>query len=101
MAKKKTEESILTGQIRDYLNIRNVFHWKVWQGLGSAKGVSDILGIYKGYPLAIEIKRLKGRVSENQQAFLDKFKAEGGIAFIARSLDDVIRHFEMVDNNEI
>ena len=88
--KIKISESEITKQIRDYLKIRQIFHWKVMQGLGATPGIADILGIYKGKPLAIEVKTAKGKPSENQLAFLARFRTEGGIAFIARSVDDVI-----------
>ncbi len=88
--KVKIREADITKQIRQYLAVNNIFHWKVMQGLGCGKGISDILGIYKGKPLAIEVKTMKGKPSESQLAFLARFQSEGGIAFIARSVDDVI-----------
>lgn len=54
------------------------------------KGVSDILGILPdGRFLAIEVKAKYGVVSAEQQLFLDRINKNGGIGFIARSLDDV------------
>lgn len=54
------------------------------------RGVSDILGIWNGRPLAIEVKSLAGKVSDYQKDFLEKFVLNGGIGFIARSLSDVV-----------
>jgi Holliday junction resolvase len=51
--------------------------------------VSDILGIYRGLPLAIEVKSDTGRLTKEQAEFLQDFAAEGGIAFVARSADEV------------
>lgn len=53
-------------------------------------GTSDILGIYKGRFLAIEVKSAKGRLSEHQKTFLENVKLHGGIAIVARSIEDVI-----------
>lgn len=58
------------------------------------KGVSDILGIWRGRPLAIEVKSEKGRLRPEQREFLERFRSEGGIAFMARSIDDVKRELE-------
>lgn len=58
-------------------------------GMWFRRGVSDILGIYKGKFLAIEVKSLKGRLSLEQKVFIDEINAEGGIAFMARSIEDV------------
>ena len=89
MTPKPPLEKDITRQIRAYLNMREIFHWKVWQGLGSTRGVSDIIGIYKGRPLAIEVKTAKGKLSEHQERFLTRWKNEGGIAIVARSVEDV------------
>ena len=58
----------------------------------SIKGVSDLVGIYKGKPLYIEVKKLKPKTypSKEQKIFIKRVNEEGGLAFIARSIDDVI-----------
>jgi penicillin-binding protein-related factor A (putative recombinase) len=55
------------------------------------KGVSDILGIVEGKMLAIEVKSAKGRVSPEQRVFITRINNEGGIAFVARNVDQVAR----------
>lgn len=90
--RKETPEGQLTKQIRKVLRLLHVYHWKQWQGIGSGMpGVSDILGIYKGRFLAIEIKAPGGRLSPAQKIFLDNVKEEGGVAILAYSVDDVIK----------
>ena len=68
------------------------------------KGVSDIIGVKRvnvadlvrdgiehvGICTAIEIKTEKGKPSEHQEKFIERIKREGGIAFIAKSIEDVI-----------
>lgn len=70
-------------------------------------GVSDILCCWKGLFLAIEVKRpdgsqlplqafepkkqTKGKVTHHQQNFIERIKRARGIAFVAYSIDDVIR----------
>lgn len=90
-------EADITRQVRDYLKVQHVFHWKVLQGLGATPGISDIIGIYHVRPLAIEIKTAKGKLSEHQISFLNNFKKEGGIAFVARSVEDVIENLKESD----
>uniref|UniRef100_A0A6H1ZZG2 VRR-NUC domain-containing protein n=1 Tax=viral metagenome TaxID=1070528 RepID=A0A6H1ZZG2_9ZZZZ len=82
-------ERDITRAIRGILKVLGVFHWKVLQGSGSTPGVSDILGIYQGRMFAIMVK-LAGDLSDHQQRFIDRINREGGIAFTARSIDDVI-----------
>jgi hypothetical protein len=59
------------------------------------KGTSDILGVLPdGRILACEVKSATGRVSREQQAFINKINESGGVAFVARSLDDVIENLK-------
>jgi hypothetical protein len=52
--------------------------------------MSDILGMLKGGQLfAIECKTRTGRIMPHQQDFLDLITAGGGVAFVARSVEDV------------
>lgn len=96
---RKILEKEITHEIREYLNVRHIFHWKQWQGLGSAHGVPDLIGIYRTRFLAIEVKTAKGILSEKQTEFLNRINHEAGIGFVARSVEDVISHLERVDQN--
>lgn len=54
-------------------------------------GVSDILGILpNGIFVAIEVKTPKGRLTDSQKTFLKEITLNGGIAFVARSVKDVV-----------
>lgn len=90
-----TPEGMLKKQICQYLEARKIFFWVNQAGKIPGRrllktGISDILGIYKGRPLALEVKAAKGRVSEEQKMFLEEWTAHGGIGGIVRSLEDVI-----------
>lgn len=67
---------------------------KIYRALpkGSMKGVSDILGIYKGRFLAIEVKQFGKYASKEQKEFIKNVNDAGGIAFVARSIDDLKTH---------
>jgi len=95
------KEQDIQRSILEYLWAVRIFAWKCnnsgikkpdggWIPSG-LKGVSDILGVLKGGRfLAIEVKRLKGRATVNQQEFIDKVNRAGGLAFVATSVDEVI-----------
>lgn len=56
----------------------------------SQRGMSDILGMLKGGRLfAIECKSRTGRIEPHQQEFLDLITRGGGLAFVARSVEDI------------
>ena len=99
-AVKPTHASV-TNEIRSLLVNLNVFHWKQWQGpMSQPNGVADILGIYRGRPLAIEVKGPNGTPTKAQVEFLLRWKQEGGIAIIAHSVDDVIEELGLQERFE-
>ena len=60
------------------------------------KGMSDIIAIApdgKGQIIAIEVKSIKGKISDDQQLFLQKIQDNGGMAIVARQLEEVASMF--------
>jgi hypothetical protein len=87
----KQTEAEITSAIRSLLKTVGVFAWKNWSGpMSSPKGIADILGCWQGRFVAIEVKRPGGRTTPEQERFLEAVRRHGGIAFVARSIDDVI-----------
>ena len=85
-------EKDITHQIRNVLKMYGIYHWKVHQGLGCQPGIADILGVLPGgRMLAIEVKTERGKLSPHQQRFLKNVTDNGGLAFVARSFDDVVQ----------
>jgi penicillin-binding protein-related factor A (putative recombinase) len=63
----------------------------------TAVGMSDIMGILKdGRTLAIEVKSATGTVKAHQHEFLNSIATAGGIAFVARSVEEVLTKLEGV-----
>jgi hypothetical protein len=107
---QSTSEQTIQKQILEFLEVqKDIKAWKCHSGgvynkkTGFRKcsrfqisGVSDIVGIVY-YPsglgrfLAIEVKKIGGRLSPAQKLFLADIKRLGGIAFMAYSLDEVIK----------
>lgn len=55
-------------------------------------GMADITGqLRAGRRLEIECKSDSGKPTDDQIAFLDAVNGAGGVAFVARSVDDVVR----------
>jgi len=95
--KPPTPEALLTKSIRQLLNSVGIFAWKEWGGPMSTPGVPDIIGCFKGRMIGIEIKSEKGVVSEYQKEFIENINRAGGLAFVARSLEDVIEGLGLQD----
>lgn len=63
---------------------------------GLCVGSSDLIGIYQGRFLAIECKTKYGKTTTNQTDFINTIKKAGGIAFVAKSPDDVKKELTFV-----
>lgn len=89
---KKQKESELTKAIINFLRSNGIFCWKHWQGGYNMHlaGIPDIIGIHHGRFLGIEVKVGKNKLTKKQRAWIDSIKKEGGLAFVAYSIDDVI-----------
>jgi hypothetical protein len=96
-------EKAIENQILSWLKWKGIFTFKI-KTMGTydptlkrfrtpspwyKRGVSDILGIFKGKPLAIEVKTLKGKLSPAQVVFQQEWKEHGGISIVARSIEDL------------
>lgn len=97
----QTESERVTA-ILAYLEQRGIMAWRTNQipvpgrAFRGRKGVSDILGIvlalgwdYSGRILCIEVKDDDGKLSPEQAKFIDDVNRCGGLAFVARSVEDV------------
>ena len=94
--KNLLKEKDITHQIRSVLKTFGIFHYKNHGGLGSAPGLPDITGCLKdGRGFWIEVKTDKGRLSPHQERFIQNINDAGGLAFVARSVDDVIEKLDL------
>lgn len=58
---------------------------------GLCPGSSDLIGIDpEGRFLAVEVKQPKGKVTAKQQQFIEAVRAAGGVAGVARSVEDAL-----------
>ncbi len=108
-------EQIIERQILMFLKSRRIFAWKV-RSTGTfdakqgrfrkaspyfTKGCADILALFNGKLLAIEVKSAKGKLSDHQKEFLHNVNINGGYSMIARSIEDVeakLKHLACLSN---
>lgn len=87
--------------------IKNGFFWRENSGLITAehngkkrhwragiKGIADIIGVYKGFFVAIEVKRAGKKPSVEQKAYLQRVRDCGGIGFVCDDDKTVIESLE-------
>jgi nicotinamide mononucleotide adenylyltransferase len=86
------------GQRDDVMLIRiNVGKFRPLHGdqnrviVSAPSGTPDLLGVWDGKALAIEVKKTKGQQSYEQKMFQRAWESRGGIYVLARSVEDVTR----------
>lgn len=100
----KVKEQDIVRAILEYLTYRKITHAHVrntgtiinrggktffGRNKNNQPGVADILGVYKGVPIAIEVKSETGKVRDEQENWLLEWSKSGGAYCIARSVDHV------------
>lgn len=98
-----TPEGEIQNAIMEYLWYNKILAWRnnntptfniktnTYRSMGkwAKKGVSDIIAIKNGTVYFIEVKAKGKYPSKEQKQFIIDVNEAGGIAFVARSIDDV------------
>lgn len=85
-----SEEKKVENSIKRYLDGLGAYHIKIHGSAYMPAGTPDILACIGGKFIGIEVKKPKGGVlSELQKLKIKQIKSAGGVAFVARSLEDV------------
>ena len=93
-----SEANDLTNRILDFLYKNEAYGWRANStGVFDARtgrfrtaakrGVSDIIAVYRGRMIAIEVKIGRDRMSPEQIGFLKNVEHAGGLTHIARGFD--------------
>ena len=88
----------LTNQIIDHIYRAGGYAWrassvgvfdtkKMYFRASAKKGVADVLSVYKGILIAVEIKIGKDRLSDEQEGFMANIRNAGGRAFVATEFE--------------
>lgn len=90
MIRKLTPETIIKRTIKQYLGYQGWFNFPILQGIGSHRGICDIIAAKNGVTLYIEIKTPKGKLSTHQEIFKDSIERAGCVFVVVRCLEDII-----------
>ena len=82
-------------KIRAYLHNIEGFYFPYNPYHGQA-GIPDILGVFRGLFVAIEVKAPSGKVSKLQQHAMDTIVKNGGLVCLAYSVQDVEDFFAKI-----
>ena len=86
---KTQKETYIRRSITDALRLAGWAVFYIFQGLGSYKGISDLIAIKDGLTVYIEVKTETGRQSEYQKQFERIVTDHGGKYYLARSVNDI------------
>ena len=92
----KNKETDLQNKVISYLDGRQVFNFR-YQAATNQYGMPDIIAIYRGYFIGLELKTDDGKPTELQLRMLNAIKNAGGYADIIRSVTDIISLFQIID----
>ena len=83
--------SALVKSIKKLVLEHGGFCFKNWGGPMGTKGVSDLIGCYRGRAVAIEVKAGKDKLTADQEIFLRCWRSCGGIGLEPRDVTEVAR----------
>lgn len=89
-------EKAVEKKIKNYLNSTGAYFEKIHGGnIFQASGIPDILACVNGRFVAIEVKRESGgEASALQKLKIKQIKEAGGVAIVARSVQEVQERLE-------
>jgi Holliday junction resolvase len=83
----KTPEGKIQADIIKYLKENKI--WNMRYTASTTYGMPDIIAIYNGYFVGIEVKTPTGRATELQQRMKDSIEKAGGYHIFATSVESV------------
>lgn len=73
-----------------------------WSKSTTQKGTADIVGVYRGKYVAVEVKIGADRQSKDQQAEQKRVESSGGVYIVAKSFEDFIYRFKWyIEHNKL
>jgi Holliday junction resolvase len=91
----KTSESKIQADIIKYLKKHNVWHFRYNANL--TYGMPDIIAIYNGYFVGIEVKGPKGRPTLLQENIKESIEEAGGYHIYATAVEDVYKLIRSIE----
>jgi Holliday junction resolvase len=82
-------EKQIENKIKRLLADRGAYYFKHFGCKFSKAGVPDLVCCLNGRFIGIEVKRPDGKLSEIQKINLEQIERAGGIALVARSVEEV------------
>ena len=89
-------ENKIQKEVIDYLKKNRIYHFR-FQAQVNLNCIPDIIALYKGYMLGIELKKEDGKPTDLQLKKIQAINENGGIGVIIKSvsqLDSLIKYID-------
>lgn len=93
---KKTPETLVKKEIKDWFDLYGWEYFANLQGLGSYPGLSDFIAFHYGVVLFVEVKAKNGKQSPKQKEFEAKVKAQNCHYILARGYEDIENYLQQI-----
>lgn len=90
-------EARISRAIRNLVNQRGGFMFKVWGNAQMMVGLPDLVGTYRGLFVAFEVKTPRGDLSDRQRYVLARIQRRGGVIAVPRSVADASNVLDRID----
>ena len=90
-------ESKIQKQVIKYLKDNRIYHFR-FQAQANLNGLPDIIALYKGVLIGMELKKEDGKPTELQLKKLQAINENGGIGIIVKSVEDVSKLINYIDS---
>jgi Holliday junction resolvase len=91
----KTPEGKVQAEIVDYLKKHKIWHFRY--NANVTYGMPDIIAIYHGYFVGIEVKAENGVATELQEKMKESIEQAGGYHVFAKSTNDVYKIIRRIE----
>lgn len=95
---KKTEETRIKKEIKDWLTLKGWFHYYNMASMNSYPGLCDRVAIKDGLVLFIEVKTKKSNQSDKQIQFELDVVSAGGHYLVARGYEDIEEYLKRLND---
>lgn len=92
-------ESKIQKDILAFLRRNRVYHFR-FQAQSNLNGLPDIICLYKGFFLGLELKKENGKPTELQLKKINSINENGGIGKIIRSVEEVEALLREIDEGK-
>lgn len=83
-------------EVIKFLKNKRIYHFR-FQAQSNLNGMPDVLALYKGYFIGLELKKKGGEPTNLQERKIKTINENGGIGLIIDDIKDIIKLIDLID----